>query len=391
MKTLWLVSWYPDKLSPFNGDFIKRHAEAVSLYDEVQVIYLVRDEKGVLTKDVLTEEHAKGNLRETIIYYYSRVTGISFLDKFFSNKKYQELYQQAVSNYLKKNGNPDIVHVHVGMKAGTVANWLREKINLPYVVSEHWTGFLPEATDRYKSLPGYYKSGWRKVMKHAKGWSSVSSWLAKALEKEFQGTKGRVIPNVVDTTIFNTAHTLPEPGRFIHISGLASFKNPVQLLHGFKIVIGKFPSAKLGIWGSAKKEIVQLAKELQLENHVSFHEEVPQSRLAEEIKKSNALILYSNYETFGCVVIEANACGIPVIVSDIPVFHETVEEGLNGSVVTPNDPAALAEKIMAIIKGNSNFDSSLIARKTARTYSYEAVGKQFSDWYREVLEKPSSI
>ena len=47
MKALWLVSWYPDKISPFNGDFIKRHAEAVSLYDDVHVIYVTKDEKEI--------------------------------------------------------------------------------------------------------------------------------------------------------------------------------------------------------------------------------------------------------------------------------------------------------------------------------------------------------
>ncbi len=40
MKVLWLVSWYPSKLSPLSGDFVKRHAEAVSLYEDVQSRFL---------------------------------------------------------------------------------------------------------------------------------------------------------------------------------------------------------------------------------------------------------------------------------------------------------------------------------------------------------------
>ncbi len=390
MKTLWLVSWYPCKLSPFNGDFIKRHAEAVSLYEEVQVIYVVRDEHGVLTKDILKEEHTKGILRETIIYYYCGKTAIPFLDKYFSNKKYQRVYKQAVQEYFSKNGKPGIVHVHVGMKAGMIAGWLKEEMNIPYVVSEHWTGFLSEAKERYSSLPGYYRSQWKKVMRQADGWSAVSRYLANALEKEFLGTNGRVIPNVVDTRVFNPENARPQTDQFIHISGLASFKNPMQLLQGFTQVINEYPSAKLGIWGSAKKEIVNLAIEFHLEDHVSFHDEGPQSKLADEIKKSNALILYSDYETFGCVVIEANACGVPVIVSDIPVFHETVNEGINGCFVKPNDPTALADKIKAVLKEQHVFDRPSIAAKAARTYSYEIVGKQFSNWYREILEKTSS-
>ena len=63
-KVLWLVSWYPNRLAPFNGDFIKRHAEAVSLYHDVQVIYVVRDTNGLLTKDVDIEESEKVGLAE---------------------------------------------------------------------------------------------------------------------------------------------------------------------------------------------------------------------------------------------------------------------------------------------------------------------------------------
>ena len=114
---------------------------------------------------------------------------------------------------------------------------------------------------------------------------------------------------------------------------------------------------------------------------------MPQQQLSELIGQSLSLILYSSYETFGCVIIEANACGIPVVVSDIPVFHETVEEGFNGFFVKRNDPEALAERMITMIKNRSLFNSDAIAKKTASLYNYETVGKKFSDWYVEILSK----
>ena len=65
-KILWLCSWYPNKMEPFNGDFIKRHAEAVSLYEDVQVIYVVRDVNGKVTKGVLEVESEKNKLKEKV-------------------------------------------------------------------------------------------------------------------------------------------------------------------------------------------------------------------------------------------------------------------------------------------------------------------------------------
>ena len=125
---------------------------------------------------------------------------------------------------------------------------------------------------------------------------------------------------------------------------------------------------------------------MKAEKNIHFHNEIPQQQLAEFVRQSLALVLYSSYETFGCVIIEANACGIPALLSDIPVFHETVTEGINGLFVKPHDPGALAERMIEMIKTRSSFNSNTIVSASSK-YSYEKVGKQFSDWYHEILSK----
>ena len=121
-KTLWLASWYPNRLSPFNGDFIKRHAEAVSLYNDVHVIHVVRDENGVITKNILVEESTNGRLSETIVYYYSSAR-LPFLSSFLSAIRYRRVFRKAIRDYLEKQGQPQLVHVHTGMNAGLMAWW----------------------------------------------------------------------------------------------------------------------------------------------------------------------------------------------------------------------------------------------------------------------------
>ena len=92
-KILWLCSWYPSKLMPFNGDFIKRHAGAASLYNDIRVIHIVRDTKGIIIKDTLTEESGKNGLTEKIIYYYTPSFWVSLFDKYWSELKYRKLYK----------------------------------------------------------------------------------------------------------------------------------------------------------------------------------------------------------------------------------------------------------------------------------------------------------
>lgn len=386
MKILWLASWYPNKCSPFNGDFIKRHAEAVSLFEEIQVICVIRDSTGSVTKDVLTEEAAQDKLTETIIYYYSPKYPF-FFDKLFSERKYRQLYKEAVRNYTSKNGKPDLVHVHVAMKAGVIALWLKRTMAVPFVISEHWSGFLDEAREKFEQLPFYFRSLWKKVMRKADGCSTVSQYLGSAVKNKFPFIETVIIPNVVNTAIFYPSEGEREPVKFIHISGLDDLKNPKELMEAFKIVLDKYPNTVLEVFGSTKKAIVDFSDSLQLTGKVRFHEEVPQQQLASELNQSVALILYSSYETFGCVLIEANACGVPVIVSDIPVFHENVQESLNGFFVKPHDPVALAEKMIWAIKNRPLVNSKAVTAMTGSKFSYSVVGKQFSNWYKEIIAK----
>ena len=152
------------------------------------------------------------------------------------------------------------------------------------------------------------------------------------------------------------------------------------------IVIRVYPSAVLDVFGPDDKHLKALAYKMGVEKNIYFHTEIPQLQLAEYMRQSMALILYSKYETFGCVIAEANACGIPVIVSDIPVFHETVMEGINGIFAKANDPQVLAARMIEIIKDRASFNTENIIAQSSR-YSYEKVGKQFSDWYGEILSK----
>jgi glycosyltransferase involved in cell wall biosynthesis len=385
-KILWLCSWYPSKLMPFNGDFIKRHAEAASLYNDICVIHIIRDIKGIITKNVFKEESEKNGLAEKIIYYYTPSFRISLFDKYWSELKYRKLYKQAIADQMKRTGAPELAHVHVAMKAGTIALWLKKKKAIPYVISEHWSGFLPEADEKISDQPFYLRSLWEKTIAGAGAISAVSAELANAIQQQFGLKKISIIPNVVDTSIFYPAASLSNDIRFIHISGLEELKNPRTIIEAFAMVKKTYASAMLDIIGPGENRLKDLAAELQAEKNIHFHNEMAQKELAEFVRRSLALILYSNYETFGCVIIEANACGIPVVLSDIPVFHETVTEGLNGIFVKPNDTTALAERMMEMIKTRSSFNSNAIVSSSSK-YSYEKVGKQFSDWYDEILAK----
>ncbi len=386
MRVTWLVSWYPSRLAPFNGDFTRRHAEAVTRYADVEVIYVEKDEKGLITKNVHEENIETGRLKEKIIYYHIKKSGLPLLDRWRSARKYRRLYHAALTQRFSQTDPPDLLHVHVGMKAGLAARRAAAVWNIPYVVTEHWSGFLPGVKDRFEKLPFYIRKGWRRVMRDAAGASAVSVVLKNALQRYFPNQQYRVIGNVVDGRIFHPLQGATREPLLLHISGLDHNKQPALILQAFYLVLQQLPMARLEIYGGQHRNLEQFCHSLGIAEQVQFFEEVPQALLAQRLQHSAGLVLYSLYETFGCVVIESNAAGVPVVVSDIPAMRELVTDGVNGYFAGINSPELLATKMTALLKEPEQFQSEAISAAAAARFGYNTIGQQFMDWYQNVLK-----
>ncbi len=383
-NVLWLASWYPNRLDKFDGDFIQRHARAVAMFCKVHVIYVKKDE-GLAANKNTTENAVSGNLSEQIIYYGSYKTGIKLFDKFLSQRNYRKHYRNAVKDYIRTSGKPDMVHVHVAMKAGMAAGWIKEKWDIPYVVSEHWTAYLRNADHQIADQSFIFKKVLNRVLQRASAITVVSDHLGKAIQWYLPEIKYHVIPNVVDTDVFYPAAKQDSQlVRFIHVSNMNYQKNTEAILAALHILKEREPF-EMYLYGPANSGLQKLITGYEMDACVFIMGEQPQTEIAKAIQQSDALILYSRFETFGCVIIEANACGIPVIISDLEVFHELVEEGVNGIFVEGENPGALAEKMKQFISSKDKFDNTAIAKVAAEKYNYSKIGGQFNDLYEKIV------
>lgn len=382
-NVLWLVSWYPDRQDKFDGDFIQRHARAVSIFCKVHVIYVKKDEH-LAANTISTENHLAGNLTEQIIYYNSVKTGIKLFDKFLSQRSYKKHFCSAIKHYMQASGKPQLVHVHVAMKAGVAALWMKNKWNIPYIVSEHWTAYLKDAGERIDQYPLVFRKLLKRVLEQASALTVVSKHLGRSIQIYFPGIEYSIIPNVVDTNIFYPLHIQPaETARLIHISNMNYQKNTEAILEAL-YQIKNTTSFTMHLYGPINAHLQELISKYNLQSYVFVMGEVSQTEIAKAVQQSNALILYSRFETFGCVLIEANACGVPVIVSNLKVFHEIIEEGVNGFFVEGENPAALAEKLKEFILQKYTFDKAAIAASAAEKYNFKRVGQQFLDLYKKI-------
>lgn len=387
MKVLWLASIYPSQLFPFDGDFIQRHARATALFCQVEVLHIVKDENGKHTDDVKEIVNTNATLTERIIYYKPVKTSIKILNRLLSSLKYKRLSRAAVKKYIADNGKPSFFHLHVAMKAGLTALWAKKKYKIPYLLTEHWGGYLEEAVPNIRNYNFVYQYYWKKIITGAMAGSFVSAYLQQFMIKKYGITNTRVIPNVVNTDIFFPAEKQnADKIRFIHISTMVYQKNPEAILQSLALLKDE-PEFEFFLYGPVTEIQKKIIAETGLQHRVMLKGEVPQEQLARVMQQCDALILYSRFETFGCVLIEANACGIPVIVSELQVFHEIVEEGVNGIFAAGENPEALAEKLREFVKQRDRFDKGLIAAHAAEKYNYKKVGQQFFDLYNTVDAK----
>jgi glycosyltransferase involved in cell wall biosynthesis len=383
-KILWLVSWYPNENDPFNGDFIKRQAEAVAIYQPLKIIYVGKSFQN--NSGTGEQEEKQDGLQENILYYHSRLKENTL------SSKIRSLY-----NYLKKNTEfirllkehdqlPNIVHVQVAMKAGLIALYMKWKYKIPYVLTEHWTGYYPQSEHSLfkKSFLERYLT--KKILKNAARLLPVSCALGNQISHQWVSRSYQEIPNVVNTKYFYPDENSHQGKfRFIHVSTLLYQKNPEGLIRAFTGLINRGIDAELVLVGPLNAAISKVLSENKLfKTSIHCTGEISYEQVAEELRKSSAFVLFSFYENMPCVILEALCIGIPVIATRVGGISEVIGEH-NGILIDAGDENSLMEVMTSMVLQTRQYDREKISRESSRLYSYETVGEKIIQVYDSVL------
>lgn len=382
-RVLWLVSWYPSRVDAFNGDFIQRHARATALFCKVDVVYVVKDEKKMIAPGMEIIENE--NLTEKIIYYHSSKTGVRLLDRFLSHLKYTRLYRKAIKEYIHTNGKPGLVHVQIAMKAGLAALWVKKKWNIPFVVTENWTGYYKQ------SVPSVYQNDWylknmnRRVLKDAALFLPVTEDLANTVKQNFVDIPYHVIPNVVNTDMFYYKPFTPAKFRFVHFSYMNYQKNPDGILAAARQLSELGYDFELLMIGNNENWLTDKAAGYSsLKGRVYFIAAVSYEEVARQMQQASALILFSRFENLPCVILEALCCGLPVISSRVGGIAEVLNE-VNGIMVESENTVQLAHAMKKMIDNEHFYNRAMISEEATKKFNYNVVGKQITGQYELVL------
>src|SRR6187399_374268 len=379
---LYLPSWYPNDLDSFTGHFIQRHALALSLFMPVHVVFIVRDKNKSLTKSIRIEEKTTGNLTETIIYYASPNYKLGFIERLVSIRKYNSAYKRFFLKWIRNNGKPSAVHVHVPYKAGLIALWLKKKYKLNYLVTEHWTGYDKTTTDNFFSRPPSFRYITKKILNNSKNVICVSEDLAFKLSSIIPTLKTKVIPNTVNEKLFYFERKTQECFKFIHyISVWRGQKNTEGLIKVLSELYKKRQDWECIMYGPVQPELAELVVTFQLEKHIKFTGEISYEKVGEIVRSASALISFSNYENQPCSILEALCCGVPVIATKVGGIPEIINSQ-NGIITEPLNESQLLQAIESMMDNFKNFDLESIAKSAKMKFSYNAVGSQLNLLYQ---------
>ncbi len=381
MKVLHLASWYPNRTGKQDGDFIQRHirviAEAVPSY----VIHIVKDSS--LKKGVEKVVTASGGVTEVVVYYNPRSVGISVVDKLISYRVYQRLFKKEILEYVRVQGMPDLVHVHVAMRAGIGALWLKRRAGVPFLLTEHWSGYYKQDPDNYFKRDTIFRYQTKRIIREAALVTAVSDHLSLRLSAIFGIATPAVIYNSVDTRYF--FHN-PSPGsvfRFIHVSNM----HPIKNVEGIFKVLANLKQIrsdwKLTLVGVVDAKFRQLADTLNISEQIDWVGEIAHEEVPAQLNGAHALLMFSHHENLSCVACEALCCGLPVITSGVGGMPEIVNHS-NGILCRAGDEKQLLEILVEMMDQYDRFDRSAIAAGAAEKFREAGIRAQFLALYNSI-------
>lgn len=278
----------------------------------------------------------------------------------------------------------DLVHIHQPLDLFLPQAALKA-FSCPKVGTFH-TFMNGSRIDYDLFLPTY-----RRLWQQLAGRIAVSPAAYQCIARYFPGEYA-VIPNGVDLVRFRP--DLPKVERFAHggpnilfVGRMDPRKGLRFLLRAFRAIAERFPTSRLIVVGNGfLRPYYQMALDVSLRDRVFYEgfvsaEVLPRYYATADVYVSPA----TGGESFGIVLIEAMASGVPIVASDIPGYRDVLRHGAQGLLVPPRNPQAIADAVSALLRDPDRKAMGERGRLTARKYSWTEVTKRIEEVYRRTL------
>ncbi|MDO9578467.1 MAG: glycosyltransferase [Candidatus Cloacimonadales bacterium] len=269
------------------------------------------------------------------------------------------LYSQIRNLY--KNKEFDIIHAHTLLPSGYVAYKLSKLRNVPYIVTTHGADFYKciSHVSKLRNIKPYCNkeiSMVREVLQNANSIICVSNKFAEDVSTFCPNAKIQIIPNDYRSDIFfpqdkllcrkelripNNKKIIISVGNFVEVKGHK------YILQALPAIIDKHKDILLLLIGGGelKKKYIKTCEQLNLKKHVRIMDRLKHEELAIWYNIADIFVLPSVNETFGVVLLEALACGLPVIATSTSGPSQIISDSIDGLFVPIKNSNAISETV----------------------------------------------
>jgi len=294
-----------------------------------------------------------------------------------------------VAKRLRHDFPFDLIHAHFTYPDGVAAVRLGKQFGVPVIITEQnaWGAWMPEDMSvRRRTIRAAQECTFQIAISR-----SVRESIVRLAG---ESGKLRVVPDAVDGDAFTLLEKgrQPIPNQIIFVGAIRPVKGVDVLLRAVRLLVDSGRDVRLILVGESyfrnyQKEydrLRQVAVDLGIAGCVNFAGKKPLTELVREIQKSALLVLPSRAESFGMVLVEALACGTPVVATRCGGPEDIVTEEV-GILVPPEDPQALAAGIAQVMDRRSDYDPAKSRAYALERFSLESVGQRLQGLYAEAL------
>ncbi len=390
LNVLFISSWYPSKAHPTLGNFVQKHAEAIDPLVNLKVLY-VTSSNHLSDDDFKIDNQIINGVDTTVVYFKKTESKLPIWSQIKKYKTYLKAYQLGYNNIINKNQIKfDIVHCNVAYPAISFALHLKKQFNIPYVLTEHSTVFVPEKNE-YNKQSFIFKKIIKKGIKGASVVTVVSDSLKTAMLRLGLHKNYKIIGNVVDTTIFKTNKTKIEKkdkAVILHISHMDNaHKNSEGMLKVMSQLYKKRQDFIFRIISDDNLEQTQnLIEKYHLQEVVELESTKTTQEVAQAMQEASFFLLYSNYETFSVVLAEAWCSGLPAVYSKCGGLTDITNRHL-GIQVEPKNDIQLEKVLDNMLNSYYHYNPFVISEFAKTKFDSKIIGQHFLDSYLKVLKK----
>jgi L-malate glycosyltransferase len=382
MKVLIIPSWYVSKSRPDSGIYFKQQATAFNDAGHDAGIVFVNNHMSHWKEKVKEKQYYSKRIHINEGVKTVRLDAIGLpLRWHFTQKKYALRVLECYECYVKQFGQPDIIHAH-GYMAAYAASFITDKTGINFVYSEH-TSFFKGLCFPSSHLP-MIRIASEKACAITAVSSALRDWMEQIIPKQII-----IVPNMVNTKLFNFEQDFNKKCfTYLFVGDLIGLKNPKMLLSAFLILKKNLPDFEGNLFivgmGKQKSELENWIKEQDLSRDIHFYGLLSSEKVAKKMKAANCLVLCSEIETFGVVLIEAMASGLPIISTNCGGPADIITPDV-GILVNRNNILELSEAMREMYLQNHQWDSHHIRKQAILKYSNEAVTKKWIELFSSLL------